>query len=447
MVSKNCVFIFRRDFRLCDNTALLEAAAKQYCIVPIFIFNDLQIDPKRNAYFSRPSFDFMIAALVDLEEQLMRAGGGRLFVFRAVGGDECRVLKAIKDKVNVSAVAFNEDATPFARKRDGEIRKWCGDNEVDVISSDSDNTMLKLGAATTLKGTTFEVFTPFYRKAIRIDVPHPKPWQETKKQWYLHVIPGQFDRWKDGGKDDGGRKRALVVLDDMRRGKCRTYDKHHDAPAKDATTNVGAFMKYGCVSPREVFFAAKEGCGKASALVQQLFWREFYYNLAYSFPEILGGQVGGENRFMKGKFAKSSWNDDADTIRKWREGNTGVPFVDASMRCLTETGWMHNRCRMVVSMFLVRDMGVDWRVGERHFATKLVDYDPINNNQGWCWAVSYRRKLNPFRQSERFDPKCEFIYKWVPELRDVPPSDVLAWDVKWAAHSVRVKYPRPLQKN
>lgn len=446
--SKSCIFIFRRDFRLIDNSALIKLVQTigTACIVPVFLLNDVQIDPKRNAYFSQHAFDFMIASLHDLDEQL-RASGGRLFVFRAIRGDECNVLRSIAAKLDVSHVAFNADATPFARERDGKIERWCADNGVQLLTCDSDNTMLHVGAATTNKGTTFEVFTPFYRKAMRIDVPKPKPWPQAKCAWHTSSIIGETS-WVDLGGDvvgpGAGRHHALTILEDVMRGKCSSYSKHHDVPAKDATTRIGAFMKFGCVSPREVYHAAKEGCGRGSTLVQQLFWREFYYNLAIGYPEILGGQRGMQNTFVKGRFAKTSWNTDAIAIQRWREGRTGAPFVDAAMRCLNATGWLHNRGRMVVAMYLVRDMGVDWRVGERYFATKLVDYDPINNNQGWCWALSYRRKLSPFKQASRFDPNCDFIREWVHEFKAVPTHDIIAWDVKWSLHSDRIKYPKPM---
>jgi deoxyribodipyrimidine photo-lyase len=240
----------------------------------------------------------------------------------------------------------------------------------------------------------------------------------------------------------GGRTRALAILDGIRKGTFKTYQKHRDFPAKEATTKLGAYIKFGCISPREIYLVAKTALGRNSLLIQQVLWREFYYNIAYHFPEVLQGQLPGKkSMYIRGKYEKSNWNVSDDYFQKWADGNTGFPIVDAAMRCLNLTGWMHNRLRMIVAMFLVRHLNIDWRKGEKYFATKLVDYDAINNNQGWCWCLTYRRTLNPFKQTGKFDPQCEFIKKWVPELRDVPVVDIIVWWEKSADYA-STQYPK-----
>ena len=459
-MSSSCVFIFRRDLRVYDNTAL-NAAAKwassvgNVTVIPIFIFNDNQALPKRNKYFSQHAFSFLIKALQDLAQQLKRLGG-RLFVFRAVNGDECNVLQSVIGSLHGTVtVAFNADITPYAKERDAKIHAWCEARNIQIIAPTSDTTIMPLGAVTTGKGTTFEVFTPFYRKALKVIAPLPEGLPRNVG-WHVQPIHGQMT-WSALGRVGiketvglvrrAGRHHALWLLENIKRGKCKNYNAHHDVPHRDATTHLSASLKFGCISPREAYKVASDSCGHSSLLVQQLLWREFYYNLAIAYPEMLGGQVRRENLFPKGRFAGIEWNTDAALIHRWKTGTTGVPFVDAAMRCLEQTGWLHNRARMVVAMYLVRDMGVDWRVGERHFATKLVDYDPVNNNQGWCWALSYRRKLNPFRQAARFDPDCHFIKEWVPELHDVPSPDIIAWDTRHEKYTRTVDYRSPIILN
>jgi deoxyribodipyrimidine photo-lyase len=242
---------------------------------------------------------------------------------------------------------------------------------------------------------------------------------------------------------EGGRQHALAILEGIINGGATSYNKYRDFPAKDCTTKLGAYLKFGCLSPREVYKVIKKTCGVGSVLLSQLFWREFYYNVAYFFPEVLKGQVGGKSTYIRGKYEKTNanWNDNQEQFDAWKEGRTGFPIVDAAMRCMNQTGWMHNRLRMIVAMFLVRDLNVDWRKGERYFATQLVDYDVVNNNQGWLWSVVYRRKLNPFKQTGKFDDQCEFIKKWIPELKDVPVLDIIVW---WDKGEGYPQYPSPM---
>ena len=472
-----CVFVFRRDLRLCDNTALMQTLTEKNAnvVVPIFILNDAQLDPKQNPYHSKNAVRFMIESLHSLDDQLRHAGS-RLLVFHAGAGGESAGEKETLQKIvaaletahglRTTCIASNADITPYARRRDEALRAWAASAGIRAVSVEGDYTMHQLGAAKTNKGTAFEVFTPYYRKAMRMDVASPTPFvpkaaslalfdggrartpgELTRSDMDAFVAPRTAAQAAASSATGGGRERALKILDAIRLNRkavCGAYEAHHDFPAREATTRLGAYLKFGCVSVREAYAAVKQGCGRQSKLMEQLFWREFYYNVAHAFPETLAGQVGGRNAFVRHRYERARWNERADDLRRWKEGRTGVPFVDAAMRCLAETGWLHNRARMVVAMFLVRDLEIDWRLGERHFATCLVDYDPVNNNQGWCWALSYRRKLSPFRQAERFDPKCEFIRRWVPELRDVPDADVFAWPTRYEKYTKQTAYPPPM---
>lgn len=439
------IFIFRRDLRLHDNTTWIEAVKvahnKGYNLLPVFIFNPEQIDPERNAYFNNNQVQFMIESLQGLNEELKQCGGRLHYYY----GSDIDVITDICKVCNVKVVAFNQDITPFAIKRDEAIGEFCDKKAIDVLKHE-DYTMYPIEKVRTNEGKPFEIYTPFYRRAIRIPVPDPHAVPELKVDW-VNTEVGQeictdgdlsskkFYEFNEHVEQKGGREYALDILHKIKKGGFRTYKKDRDIPVKDATTKLSASIKFGCVSIREVFKVSKEACGKASNLVANLYWREFYYNVAYHYPEILKGQIGERNTPMHGRYEKAKWNEDMEQFEKWKTGNTGFPIVDAGMRCMNKTGWMHNRLRMIVAMFLVKHLGFDWRWGEKYFAQKLVDYDAPNNSQGWCWCLGYRRLFNPYRQQGTHDPWCEYVKKWVPELADVPVLDIITW---WESHT---KYP------
>lgn len=441
-----CVFIFRRDFRLQDNTAFLEAA-KAGAVLPIFIFNEKQIDPDKNAYFSNNQVQFMIQCITDLQSQIAELGG-KLYIFETNTTD-IDVLEKLSTLADIKAIAFNTDVTPFALHRDSKINEWCRDKGIETICRE-DYTLLPIDRVKNKSGKPYEVYTPFYRTAVKLQVQAPSTVPsnirfETKIKLTENVDMSRYYKANPNVEIKGGRREAMAVLQRIRTGSFRLYEKDRDYPSKDSTTRLSAYIKFGCASIREVYDTSKNAMGRNSLLVQQLLWREYYYNIAYHFPEVLRGQIGQlPSTFIRGKYekTKSKWNASEDDFLKWTRGETGFPIVDAAMRCLNTTGWMHNRLRMVVAMFLVRHLNIDWRKGEQYFATQLVDYDVINNNQGWCWCLTYRRTLNPFKQTGKFDPQCAFIKKWVPELRDVPVVDIIVWWEKSSEYLDRVNYPK-----
>lgn len=248
----------------------------------------------------------------------------------------------------------------------------------------------------------------------------------------------------------GGRKNALKIIDKIKTGYFKSYDTERDLPAYDGTTKLSAYLKFGCISIREVYEAIKETYGISHGLIRELIWRDFYANITFNKPRILEGQIGKENLAFKEKYDKLDWEHNKEWLDKWRQGKTGVPLVDAAMRQMLETGWMHNRCRMVVASYLCKDMLMDWRIGEEFFASHLVDYDPSSNNGGWQFCSStgvdaqpYFRIFNPYTQSKRFDPNCDYIKKWIPELKDIPKEHIHAWDVKHMNYNVY--YPPMLE--
>lgn len=443
------IFVFRRDFRLYDNTSFIECVKKanenKWKILPVFIFNPAQIDRSKNAYFSDNCVQFMVQCLKDLNDQL-KDEGGRLYFFH---GTDDAIFDKLSKEVTIKAIASNKDLTPFALKRDEQVRYWCDKKGIEFINME-DYTMYPIDKVRTNQGKPFEIYTPFYRRAIRIPVPDPHTYPEIQPGFFKGVLQFEetdIDRYyvqNEFNELVGGRKTGLEILEKIRKGGFRNYKKQHDFPAKDGTTKMSGHLKFGTISIRETFKICKDAQGKASTMVQQLYWREFYLGLAYHYPEILRGQLGEERSTpIHGRYEKAKWNESEEDFDKWKNGMTGYPIVDAAMRCLNKTGWLHNRLRMIVAMFLVRDLDIDWRKGEQYFAQKLVDYDPANNGQGWCWVLSYRRKFNPYKQTGKYDDECEFIKQWLPEFKDIPVLDIITWWEK-VGNYPDLNYPRPM---
>ena len=287
--------------------------------------------------------------------------------------------------------------------------------------------------------TPYKVFTAFYNHARQFPVALP---QALDKRNFLSADSGftidQLGLPKAEPAIKGGRNQALAILD--RLSDCADYQNTRDFPALDATSKLSAHLKFGTCSVREVYYAILERLGSEHPLLRQLYWRDFFTHIAYHFPQVFG-------RAFLEKFANLHWDNNPDYFQAWCDGKTGFPIVDAGMRELNATGFMHNRVRMITASFLVKDLHIDWRWGERYFAQHLVDYDPCVNNGNWQWAAStgcdaqpYFRIFNPWLQQLKFDQDCRYIYRWLPELQAFPPKIIHQWDKK---HSV-CSYPAPI---
>ena len=235
----------------------------------------------------------------------------------------------------------------------------------------------------------------------------------------------------------GGRTNAITQLKVAAK-NIKNYPRTHNELSQP-TSQLSAYIKFGCISIREVYktFRSKHD------FIRQLFWRDFYANILYSFPQVLG-------HALKPNYNKVRWHHNTNWFNAWTKGETGFPVVDAGMRELNETGYMHNRARLITSSFLIKTLLIDWQKGEQYFAKKLTDYDPASNNGNWQWTAGsgadsqpYFRIFNPWLQGENFDPNCEYIKKWVPELKDVPVKDILHWEDTYSQYK-NIKYPRPI---
>ena len=434
------IIIHRRDYRTDDNAALNKLVNKypEIPVMHIFIFNPKQIEPSRNPYFNNNCVEFMVQSLKQLKSELNDA----LYFFYGIDTD---VLKKLISKYRVIAVAWNLDYTPFARSRDTYLQNWCTQIGIETVTAE-DYSLFSMNSIKNNNKKPYVVYTPFYRKCLaqyeEIQKPNYKNYTvfACKPCSSLKNIDVFYQNTNLQLKVKGGRDHALAILEKIRKGEYRNYDHFRDFPSLDKTTKLSAYIKFGCVSIREVFYALKESYGIHHGLIRELLWREFYAHLTWHFPELLSGKSYKDIPFQ--------WESNKTFYDQVMNAKTGYPIVDAAIRELLQTGWMNNRLRMVVASFITKDLALDWRIFERDlFARHLVDYDPSTNCHSWQGMASvgvdatpYWRIINPFIQTKKFDNECKYIKKYVPELAHVPADQILSWRTQQPLHN----YPLPM---
>jgi deoxyribodipyrimidine photo-lyase len=382
-------------------------------IIPIFIFTPEQI--KKNKYLSNNSLQFLCESLEELRDHIP------LHIFY---GDNLKVLNKIHKTAPISNIVFNKDYTPYAIERDQSIDSWCAKKNINCVQIE-DYLLSPIGRFNKTDGSPYVVYTPFKNNVLKHSIPNPQ--NHPLKHLIYHkplerisyYSPNlDYYTYNPHNNVKGGRKSGLKYLH-------TNIDYEDQLSIK--TTQLSAYIKYGCLSIREVYHHFKDENLKA-----QLIWREFYYYINYYYPNLLKKSVA-----FQMKYDKIKWVNNKKHLEWWKRGETGFPVVDACMRQLNKTGYMHNRGRLIVSNFLNRLLGLDWRLGELYFAQQLIDYDPCVNNGNWQWVSSVgidtkpysQRVFNPWLQSKRFDPHCIYIKEWIPELNDVPPNEIHQWDL------------------
>ena len=416
------IFIFRRDFRIIDNLGFIECCKKSSNILPIFIFTPEQVE--NNEYFSSNAFQFMLQSLDELDKTL------KINYFY---GDNIKVLKNLLNDYEYDAIFFNKDYTPYAQKRDKDIFDFCTENNIECNMIE-DYLLMPVGTFLKDDGTEYQKYTSFKNKAKTIAVPKPlnytcnKPKFDklSKTKFNLEDLKKYYEINPDL-VIHGGRSNALQILKNIK--QFINYDSERN-DLITSTTHLSAYIKFGCVSIREVYHTILKEFGIDHGLINQLYWREFYYYLSYYNPHILS-----DGKSLKEKYDKIKWENNSTNIKSWKDGNTGFPSVDAGMREMNKTGFMHNRARLITSGILIKILNCDWRIGEKYFAQRLVDYDPIVNNGNWQWSSGsgadsqpYFRILSPWKQAIDNDNNCYYIKKWILELKDVDKKDILKWD-------------------
>jgi deoxyribodipyrimidine photo-lyase len=431
------LFLFRRDLRLEDNTGLIFALQSSETVIPAFIFTPEQIE--KNPFKSDHCLKFMMECLEDLEHQLKKKGG-KLFFFK---GKPEEIVRTCRKKLKIEAVVVNRDYTPYSIQRDKKLEGACKAGSIPFYSFDD---ALLHPPEDTLKkdGKPYTIFTPYFRNASKEKVAPP-----TQNRWnnYFHgSIPfakgrASFPRPSVENGWVGGRSEALQILKRLK--SLGKYGKLRDFPIEEHSSHLSPYLKFTVLSPREVYEALCHQLSPHHELIRSLYWRDFFTSIAFFFPRVFKGA------FHK-KFDALKWSYDRRAYQRWCEGSTGFPIVDAGMREMNQTGFMHNRVRMVTASFLIKDLHIDWRWGEKYFARNLIDYDPSVNNGNWQWVASsgcdaqpYFRIFNPWSQQKKFDPECAYIKKWVPELRDVPPKAIHTWYEEKSRADCR-SYPAPM---
>ncbi|ANE55699.1 deoxyribodipyrimidine photo-lyase [Methylomonas sp. DH-1] len=420
---RTSLFIFRRDLRLADNTALNAALQSSQRVLACFVFDPRQIEA--HPYRSQPALQFMLESLNDLQTQCL-AHGGRLYLF---GERPEAVVELLHRQQSIEAVFVNRDYTPFSRQRDRELELCCEKLGIG-FHSHADLLLNEPERVLTDKGLPYQVFTAFHKKAVQNPVAAAEGLASGR--FYKAVVDADRPELLKSLSQPqqnalaGGRQAALQHLAAL--AACRDYSQTRDFPELDTTSHLSPYLKFGCCSVREAYQAIQVQLGPDHALLRQLYWRDFFSHIAYHFPHVFGHAF---DRRLDGL----RWRNAQDDFWAWANGQTGFPIVDAAMRELNQTGWMHNRLRMVAASFLVKDLHVSWRWGERYFAQHLLDYDPCVNNGNWQWAAStgcdaqpYFRIFNPWLQQKKFDPDCRYIKTWLPELQGYSAKAIHNWE-------------------
>ncbi|MDF1752202.1 MAG: deoxyribodipyrimidine photo-lyase [Verrucomicrobiales bacterium] len=426
---------FRRDLRLTDNTALSEALKAGKEVIPVYILSDW----KRNHHWTGTGRQqFLTGCLESLSEDL-ESIGGRL-IFRS--GDAVNELKKLVKTTEAEAIYLNRDPDPYGIETEKRLLETCRSIGIELHGS-KDVVLHEKDEVLTQSASPYRVYTPYSKTWMSLSKPDPaakiKKFPKSKTLNELKSL--SFDgiaHWSlkktDTEIPEAGEKAARKRLKNAIESTVLTrYAQDRNTPALEATSGIGPDLRYGTLSPREIFSQSQKLLDDTRSkseresiftFQKQLAWREFFMAILGHYPEVLETDFNPKWRGLK-------WGDpDEDNkLERWQNGQTGFPIIDAGLRQLAATGTMHNRVRMIVAMFLTKDLHLHWKLGEAHFMRHLIDGEIANNNGGWQWssgtgadAAPYFRIQNPWTQTERYDPDGTYIKKWIPELAEVSPK-------------------------
>jgi deoxyribodipyrimidine photo-lyase len=396
------VFWFRRDLRLEDNTALNQALQSGLEVLPIFIFDTEILNHLENKSDKR--VDYIHQALSEIHGELKKYSSG-ISTFKGKPAD---IFKKLIREFDVDTVFCNTDYEPQAIKRNQEIAKFLHENNIG-FKDFKDQVIFEKNEVVKKDGTPYSVYTPY-----------SKVWKENFKTLKFKALKTDFSKFLKYSaptflslKDIGFKKTDIEYKTPvLEKSIISDYDQYRDFPGLDHTTRLGVALRFGTISVREcVDFASKNN----EIWLNELIWREFFMQILFHYPKVV-------HRSFKEKYENIEWRNDEKEFKLWCEGKTGYPIVDAGMRQLNETGFMHNRVRMVVASFLTKHLLIDWRWGEAYFAEKLLDYELSSNNGNWQWAAGcgcdaapYFRIFNPSEQTKKFDKDLKYITSWLSE--------------------------------
>jgi deoxyribodipyrimidine photo-lyase len=399
------IFWFRRDLRLTDNAGLFEALTGEYNVLPLFIFDAEILDKLDHKTDTRISF--IIDALHYLNEALIKMGTSLL----VLQGKPLDVFTSLMGKYNLKSVYTNEDYEPYAIIRDKAVADFLETKGIPLFCY-KDHVIFAKNSLMTSNDKSYTVFTPYAKK-----------WKETLQEQDYKAFPSEtiMDKWvsqkakavPDAKKLGFKTYKNIFKLPVPDNGVVSQYDETRNYPAIEGTTLMGPHLRFGTISIRE---CVRFAMGKNTIWLNQLIWRDFFIQVLWHFPRVV-------NHSFREKFDRIEWLNNEEDFERWKNGTTGIPIVDAGMRQLNQTGFMHNRVRMIVASFLTKHLLIDWRWGEAYFASRLLDYELASNNGNWQWAAGsgvdsspWFRIFNPVLQSQKFDPTNEYVKRWVPEF-------------------------------
>ena len=428
---KTAIHWFRRDLRLSDNTALNAAAQAAANVVAVYILSDW----KTRHHWTGPNRqEFLCACLGSLAKNLA-ASGGRLIIRH---GAADAVLEQLAAETGAETIFFNRDPDPFGRAMEAKIETMAKRRGL-AVHACQDIGLHERDELVSGTGTTYRAYAPYFKAWSKRAKPPVGPRLrrlQTPPDVRSDELPtlAHWNLASDGARlvaagEKAARQRLRAFLGAG--GGAASYAERRSTPAGQTTSRFSQDLRWGLLSIRELYHACRDGADQGDPGVRaslekflgELAWRDFNFQVLYHFPNVLDEAYNPVMRDLPWRRAA----DQPETFARWCEGRTGFPIVDAGLRQLAATGFMHNRLRMITSMFFTKDLRMDWRDGESFFMQKLVDGEIASNNGGWQWsagtgadAAPYFRIQNPWTQSERFDPQGDFIHEWVPELRDVP---------------------------
>lgn len=403
------IFWFRRDLRLADNAGLYHAMQSNNPVLPIFIFDKNILDKLLHKADGR--VEFIHAALKEIQASLINMGSS-LEIFYATPDE---AFKKLTTTYNIEKVFTNHDYEPYALERDNAVAAFLKTKGA-TLHTYKDQVIFEKDEVLKDDGKPYTIFTPYSRK-----------WKTVLKDFHFKSYPTEkyFDNFlqlsekripelKEMGFVPTGQPFPTKELVDT---LVLKYQAQRNFPAVAGTSKLGVHLRFGTISIRQI---AHQCSGLSETFLNELIWRDFYQMILWHFPQVAAGKA------FKPAYDFIEWRKDEGEFDKWCNGQTGYPIVDAGMRELNATGFMHNRVRMIVASFLTKHLLLDWRLGEAYFAEKLLDFDLASNNGGWQWAAGsgcdaapYFRIFNPYLQTKKFDPKLEYINKWIPELNEM----------------------------
>ena len=392
------IFWFRRDLRLEDNTALTQALMGRKKVLPIFIFDEQILNGLQS---DDPRVNFIYDNLFSIDQKLKSNDSSLL----CLKGNPISVWKELIQSYAIESVFVNRDYEPYARRRDTEIGNLLLSNGI-RFSSFKDQVIHEENEVIKNDGTPYTVFTPYKNKWLDIYKPKSPTDSLAYQNFIQKVIPFP-------GLQELGFKKSSINVQNYNLSQIHNYPETRDFPDLDTTSYLSPHLRFGTVSIRLILSKLKPN---DHVFMSELIWREFFMQILFHFPHVV-------TQNFKSKYDGINWLNDEDDFKKWCDGNTGYPLVDAGMRQLNETGYMHNRVRMVTAGFLCKHLLIDWRLGEAYFAKKLLDYELSSNNGNWQWAAGtgcdaapYFRIFNPIEQLKKFDKNQNYVKKWIPEL-------------------------------